>query len=279
VMAKTDRDERLSEAQERISDAVEELVSSDDWRQMLEQASKFHRYSFNNIMLICMQRPDASRVAGYRTWQSLGRQVRKGENGITILAPCTYRYKVTIDGTEETRFGVKGFTTTTVFDVTQTDGEPLTEVAPVVLNGSDSGACRRIIEQIEALGYTTEIVRRDELGSANGRTTWATRSVVIADDLEPAAQCKTLAHELAHIVLGHEAALPERHVKEVQAESVAYLVCLELGIRSDSYTFPYVARWADGDAKLVQKTADAVLKASRTILDALGAATPTLVAA
>jgi len=103
-------------------------------------------------------------------------------------------------------------------------------------------------------------------------TTWDTRSVVVADDLEPAARAKTLAHELGHIVCGHEDyTLKARGIKEVEAESVAYLVCLELGIRADGYTFPYVARWANGDAKLVQKTADAVLKASRAILDALGA--------
>src|SRR5450759_2505276 len=119
------RSDKLASAHADLVAAVESLTSGEDWQRMLELASRFHRYSANNVFLIMLQSPDATRVAGYRTWQSLGRQVRKGEHGIRILAPCKYR-RTEVDaetGVEMTYAGIRGFTTATVFDLAQTDGE------------------------------------------------------------------------------------------------------------------------------------------------------------
>ena len=266
----TARDDKLAEAHELLASAVESITTGDDWARMLDTASRFHRYSTGNVFLIMLQRPEASRVAGYRTWQSLGRQVRKGEHGIRILAPCQYRYKVTDDeGTESTHVGIRGFTTTTVFDVAQTDGDELPDVRPSLIDGEGvAGLWDALAAQVAAQGY---VVERGDCCGANGRTDHATRSVRVRDDVSEAQATKTLAHELAHVLLHPStgAYLRCRGKSEVEAESVAFLVCQASGLVTDGYSFPYVARWADGDADKVRETADAVIKTARTILTLL----------
>lgn len=116
----------LRKAHERLETAVTQIVSGDDWRRTLKVASSFHRYSFNNHLLIFSQRPDATLVAGFRKWLQLGRHVRKGEKGIAILAPCKYKTKIEDDdGEEQTLQQIRGFRVVYVFDISQTDGEPL----------------------------------------------------------------------------------------------------------------------------------------------------------
>src|SRR5438105_5292083 len=120
------QDERLERLRKMLEDGVAERRGSDAWSRMLEQAARFHDYSLGNLLLIAFQRPDATRVAGFQTWKSMGRYVRKGEKGIAILAPMTYRRTETDDeGTEQTVVGLRGFRVVHVFDVSQTDGEPL----------------------------------------------------------------------------------------------------------------------------------------------------------
>lgn len=118
--------DRLQSAHEELTAAVEALVSGDDWTAMLDVAGRFHSYSPNNCILILTQRPDAAHVAGSRQWQALGRQVRKGEHGIRILAPCTYKRDTDTDSapTDEPARVLRGFKIATVFDISQTDGDP-----------------------------------------------------------------------------------------------------------------------------------------------------------
>src|ERR1039458_220700 len=207
-----------------------------------------------------LQRPDATRVAGYRTWQSMGRQVCKGEHGIRILAPCHYRYKVTDDdGTETAHVGVRGFTTATVFDVSQTEGEELPDVRPELLEGDDvAGLWDELSVQVKAAGYTVE---RGDCFGANGRTDHSVRTVRVRADVSDAQAAKTLCHELAHVMLHPDTAeyFQCRGRSEVEAESVAYLVCQAAGLVTDGYSWPYIAHWSDGEAKVVQETAGRVL--------------------
>jgi antirestriction protein ArdC len=274
-MADTTRTDKLASAHADLVAAVGSLTTGDDWKRMLETASRFTQYSANNLFLIMLQRPDATRVAGYRTWQGLGRQVRKGEKGIRILAPCKFRRTETADdGTEAVRVGISGFTTAAVFDISQTDGEPVPDVRPQLLVGEGpAGLWEAVSERITAAGYTIERVGAADLGGANGCTNPASRIVTIREDVSPAQATKTLAHELAHIELGHVTDLTGyatcRGRCEVEAESVAYLICQAAGMASDGYTWHYIARWADGDAEVVRQTADRVVKASRAILDGL----------
>jgi antirestriction protein ArdC len=240
---------------------------------MLDTASRFHRYSANNVFLIMLQKPDAARVAGFNVWRSLGRQVRKGERGITILAPCKYRRTETDPetGEETTYAGIRGFTTTKVFDVSQTDGDELPEVRPTLLEGDDpEGFWNRLADQVTDAGYTLE---HGDCGGANGRTDPIARTVRVRDDVSGAQAAKTLAHELAHVLLGHAdntlSYVTCRGRCEVEAESVAFLVCRAVGLPTDAYTFAYVAGWSGGKAEVVRSTADRVLAASRAILAAL----------
>lgn len=276
----SDRADRVRELQSQLEHQVADLVSGDDWARMLETASKFHRYSANNVMLIMLQRPDATRVAGYRAWQALGRQVRKGERGITILAPCKYRRTWTDDdGTEQTAIGIRGFTTTTVFDIAQTDGADLPDVRPqLVEGGAPAGLWDGLAKQIAAAGFM--LARCDsaqDIGGANGVTNYATRTVTVRSDVDDAQAVKTLAHELAHVMLHDRSGLAwslcmepgSRRIAEIEAESVAYVVCAAMGLPTDGYSLPYVAGWSGGDVAKVRETAERVVKAAGAILEGL----------
>ena len=291
-------DDKLAELHEQITDGVAALVCTDAWRAMLDTAAKFHTYSLGNLLLIGLQAPTATRVAGFRTWQSLGRQVRKGEKGIAILAPCTYRAKRTEDAPDapdgqdtdssasgggpgeddDRRHGrkqqVRGFRRAYVFDVAQTDGEPLAEVAPALLTGeAPADLWDGLAAQVAAHGYTLE---RGDCRGANGSTDPTTRTVRVRADVGDAQAAKTLAHELGHIECGHVVHLPTyvtcRDRCEVEAESVAYVVTAAAGLDTSGYTFAYVAGWAGGDVAKVRQAADTVTKAARTILGHLDAA-------
>jgi len=267
-----DRAEKLATAHADLVEAIESLASGEDWQRMLEVASRFHHYSAGNVFLIMWQRPDASCVSGYRIWQSLGRQVRKGERGIRILAPCKYRYCVeNADGSESTHVGICGFTTATVFDVSQTDGAELPDIRPKLLAGDETfGLWDALSAQVKAAGYTLE---RGDCSGANGRTDHSVRTVRVRDNVSEAQATKTLAHELTHVILHPDtvAYLQCRDRSEVEAESVAFLVCQAAGLTTDGYSFPYVARWADGNSRMVQDTAGRVIATTRQILDGIGA--------
>ncbi len=223
-------------------------------------------------MLILAQRPDATRAAGYRTWQRLGRQVRTGAKGIAIFAPCVYRRRVADEGEAAERPELvkllKGFTVVHVFDEADTDGEDLDDVRPVLLDGEGpDGLWAGLAAQVTAAGYRLE---RRSCHPANGRTDFGDRTVVIDPGLSAAQATKTLCHELAHVLL-HDASRVNggRDLAEVEAESVAFIVCHAAGMTTGDYSLPYVARWSGGDPALVRTTAERVIGASHTILDAI----------
>jgi antirestriction protein ArdC len=262
----------MEAAHAELTAAVEAITTGEQWAAFLDFARKLHAYSAGNRMWLFEQAmmrgwDDLGYVAGYRTWLELGRHVRKGEHGLRVLAPC--RVKVRDEATGEERWAVRGFTVATVFAACQTDGDgPIPEpLVPSLLTGDGpAGAWEALSALVEARGFT---VRRAELFPANGSTSFATRVVTIADRLEPAAAVKTLAHELAHVIL-HAGVdyLAERGRFEVEAESVAYLVCRELGLSTDSYSFPYTATWA-GSVKVVTETAETALRTAGETLAAL----------
>jgi len=277
--------DKLAALHEQISEGVAALVESDGWRAMLDTAAKFHSYSLGNLLLIGAQAPHASRVAGFRTWQSVGRQVRKGERGIAILAPCTYRPKTSSSSTDSTREQpqderggpaapaasgrqLRGFRVVHVFDITATEGDPLPEVAPVLLSGqSPAGLWADLAGQVAEYGYALE---RGDCSGANGYTDPTRRVVRVRGDVDEAQAVKTLAHELGHLQCGHVADLPTyltcRGRCEVEAESVAYVVAAAYGLDASGYTFAYLAGWAGGDPAMVRQAAETVTRAARTIL-------------
>ena len=290
--------DKLAALHEQISDGVAALVESQEWRAMLDTAAKFHTYSLGNLLLIGAQAPQATRVAGFRTWRSLGRQVRKGERGIAILAPCTYRPKAldraepagpagqepatTCSGGAAPQGGgggrqVRGFRVAHVFDVAQTEGAPLSDVAPTLLVGqAPAGLWDALEGQVLAHGYT---VQRGDTGRANGWTDPTSRTVRVSGAVDDAQAVKTLIHELAHIEAGHVGDLPTyatcRGRCEVEAESVAYVVAAAHGLDAGGYTFAYIAGWAGGDLTRVRQAAETVTKVARTILGHCSANTAT----
>jgi len=292
--SQTGGQDKLAALHEQISDGVAALVQSEAWRAMLDTAAKFHSYSLGNLLLIGAQAPQATRVAGFRSWQSLGRQVRKGERGIAILAPCTYRPKTaeraelaapagpagpagqepaTASGGGVAPQGVggkqvRGFRVVHVFAQYQTEGAPVPEVAPTLLVGqAPAGLWDALEGQVLGHGYT---VHRGDTGRANGWTDPTSRTVRVSSAVDDAQAVKTLIHELAHLECGHVADLPTyatcRGRCEVEAESVAYVVAAAHGLDSSGYTFAYVAGWAGGDLTRVRQAAETVTKGARTIL-------------
>ena len=262
--------DKLAETHEKLVEAIESLTTGEDWQRMLDLAGRFHTYSSNNVFLILSQRPDATRVAGYRTWGTLGRHVCKGERGIAILAPCVYRARPVDESDERDRPAIarilRGFRVVHVFDVAQTEGERLPEIAPTLLEDDAPvalwGPARRT-----ARARQGSRCPRGDCRPANGTTDYIARTVVVREDLSAAQATKTLAHELAHTML-HDGSENRscRGVVETEAESVAYLVCQSVGITTDSYSFPYIARWSNGDLAVVRATAERVISCARTIL-------------
>ena len=263
--------DRLGELHTQLETAFADLVSGDDWAHMLAVAAHFHHYSPANVMLILCQRPDATRVAGYRTWQSLGRQVRRGEHGLAILAPCTYAARSDQEGdtADETSRVLRGFKIAHVFDISQTDGEPIPDVRPALLDGdAPDGLWQGLAAQVVAAGFT---LRREQCWPANGRTNYAAQTVSVRPDVSDAQAAKTLAHELAHVLLhdGTEYGLGCRGLIEVEAESVAYVVATAAGLATDAYSLPYVAHWAGGNVNAIKSTAARVISTAHAILAAL----------
>ena len=256
-------EEKLTALHAQLVGAVAELVHSEKWAQMLEVAARFTTYSPSNVLLIAVQRPDATQVAGIRTWNSLGRRVNKGEHGIAILAPCVYRTEeeTASKGDDKVpepagdgpmpRREVRGFRVVHVFDVSQTDGAPLPDTGPGRLTGdAPLHAWDGLVGLTLDAGYRLE--RRTCAEGVNGWTAALEKVVVLDTTLEPAQAVKTLAHELGHIRANHAGRFPDygvdracRGAAEVEAESIAYILTSHLGMNPAAYAVPYVAGWAD----------------------------------
>lgn len=273
-----DRNDKVNQLQGEIEAGVAALVCGEDWQRWLGVAARFPRYSFRNTLLIQCQRPDATVVMGYRAWAALGHQVRKGEKSIGVLAPCTYKTKRDNDDDDKddaevpARRVLRGFRLAHLFDLTQTDGDTVRPPAgPALLEGeAPAGLWDALVAQVEAEGFT---LTRGEISSgAKGTTNFTTRTVTVADHLSPAQSAKTLAHELAHAVChtGLEYAAGCRGRAEVEAESIAYVVCQAAGLTTAAYSFGYVAGWSGGDPKVLTATAERVVTAARVILERAG---------
>lgn len=257
----------------QLLDQVARLRTSEEWLQAMVTAARFHDYSLGNWLLLWSQAEQrgskVTRPAGYRAWQKLGRQVRKGETGYRILAPVTRRITSEDEGTDERM--VVGFRVVTVFDVSQTDGEPLPDIGPRLLTGDgDVNLVDAGISMIEDSGYA---FRLDNLRGPNGVTRPDTREVVVDGDLEGAQITKTTIHELAHVLMHADAGRVEcRGQVEVEAESVAYVVCAAAGFDTSAYSVAYVARWAetaDDPDRILLQTGERIVGVARQILNHL----------
>ncbi len=267
---------------DQLTAAVEALRGSEAWTAWLDTAAKFHHYSLNNQLLIAGQRPDATLVAGYEAWKTHGRQVRKGEKGIRILAPITRRRDpdptqnpTTVGETGEQKRVIAGFTSVAVFDVNQTDGDPLpAQPRPELLTGqAPDGLWDDLATQVGAAGFTLQRAESAaQIGGANGVTDYLTKTVTVRADVSDAQAVKTLAHELGHVLLHSpdSSGRPDcRGIIEVEAESVAYLVATHHGLDTGDYSFAYIAGWADATedpAAALRSTAERVRGVAAQVL-------------
>lgn len=225
-----------------LEQGIKNLAEQDNWLNHLKAQAIFHAYSFNNTCLIINQYPDASRVAGFNAWKKLNRNVKKGEKGIRILAPMVHKDK---EDQESVRVS---FRSVAVFDISQTEGDPLPGVVNR-LEGDDNGLLAALKEFATGKGF--KVVEKD-LGECNGYCTFAAPiTIALNPNRSPLQQAKTLVHELGHALLhcgenytGHDA----KSAMELEAESVAFVVLQYFGVDSGDYSFGYISHWvATGD--------------------------------
>ena len=259
-------EERLATTLHTLEEGITAIIDGEQFRRYLDAMSRFHQYSASNVMLILAQRPEATQVAGYRRWQQLGRQVRKGERGIRILVP--HKQVVEFDEGEETTI-VRGFGIGTVFDVGQTDGEPLPEppVAKEIREATDTGSALYRALETFATNQGVTIVRK-EVERGNGYYAPLRKQIAVDSRLSGDQATKTMAHETAHFVADHRGGIA-REDAETVAESVAYVVLAHFGIDSGDYTFAYVARWAE-DRQVLKRNLDAIQQTAWTVISGIG---------
>jgi antirestriction protein ArdC len=275
------RRDQLAGIHERLTTAVADLAGSDAWQHMLHIAAHMPTYSLNNVLLVAVQRPDATAVAGYRAWRAAGRQVRKGEKGIAILAPCLYspdraQSQPADRGQEDGPSGagaprvLRGFRVVHVFDLSQTDGPDLPADPHLLTGPAPDDLWERLAQLVHDDGFALE---RGDCHGANGYTDYRNRVVRVRDDVDPAQAVKTLAHELGHIRADHKHRFADQYrtsprcrgQAEVEAESIAHLVTNAAGLDTGAYSVPYLAGWSGNDPTALRDAAARVLDVAARI--------------
>lgn len=263
--------EKVAEVVDRLHKGVTEYLESDKYKEILKTFSRFHHYSLNNSLLILMQRPDAEHVASYTTWKSLHRQVNQGEKGIQILCPAPYKItvsspaldengnpKIGKDGrqlTEERQQVMVGFKIGYTFDISQTSGRDLPEMVTEL-----DGKVEKYSNMKEAIELVAPvpIIYSEIAGGAKGYFSPAEQEIRVKDSMSEAQTVKTLIHETVHSRLHNPQSSEKadhefsREDKEIQAESIAYVVADHYGLDTSDYSIPYVAGWAGDEKKMMQ---------------------------
>lgn len=268
----------IQEMMDLLEKGLASINDSKDYQNYLRVMARFPRYSMRNTMLIYTQMPDATLVAGYSTWKNaFHRHVRKGEKGIRIFAPYSYVKKEQDEKTGQMiKKTLKGFRPVFVFDYSQTEGKPLPDpYKPVMLEG-ELANLESLTGALEDLsGYQILFLPMDE--DVKGTCSYEKKLIKVSESLSPLHAFKTILHETAHALLHSPAArrisehsdyLEDRSLREVEAESVSFVVCQVLGIDCSDYSLPYVASWNNG-RKLLSLTLERIAQCSSTILEAL----------
>jgi antirestriction protein ArdC len=265
IESRDKRADELHQITDKLEKGVKDVFQSDKYKQFLNVMAKFPRYSVNNTMLIMMQRPDAQLCQSFTGWKQMGRYVKKGEKGISILAPAPYKIEreqtklddkgrpvFDADGEpvkEKVEVTIRAFKVVKTFDLAQTDGKELPMIGPNELVGSIDGYPKLLqaLQEVSPVPVSFELID----GGAKGYYNLENKSIVIQDGMSEVQTIKTLLHEMAHQKLHDKDTVPEakditRNGKEVEAESVAYVVCQHYGINTSDYSFSYVAGWSEG---------------------------------
>ena len=267
-----------------LEDGLTDLFQSNRYTEFLKTMTNFHGYSLYNIILIMMQCPQASLVAGYKKWQTMGRQVKKGEKAITILCPCPHKVKKKVldkegnpvldeNGKEtEKEFSIPYFRPGNVFDISQTDGKSIETLDPKELTDSVDNY-EAFIQKLLKISPVPVTFKEIE-GSAKGYFSPIEKKIVAQKDMPHLQTLKTFVHESAHARLHNLEAMKDqekdRETKEVEAESVAYCVLTAFGFDTSEYSFPYIAGWSSGrDMKKLKTSMDLIRVTAGQIIDGL----------
>ena len=284
--------QKVQEITDKLEEGLKELFESEKYKTYLTTMSKFHNYSFNNTLLIAMQKPEATLVAGYKAWQkNFERHVNKGEKAIRILAPASYKIKEERDKLdpvtgemmfdengmpqkEQVEVTIPAFRAVSVFDVSQTDGKPIPELEAQELLSTVEG----YEDFVQALMNVAPVPIgfEDIPGDSKGYFHTEEKRIAVQENMSESQTLKTMVHEVAHSMLHNkeinrddlmEAPAKDRNTKEVEAESVAYTVCKHFGIDTSDYSFGYIAGWSSGkDMKELKSSLDTIRKTASELI-------------
>lgn len=281
----TNKNEKLEATLKKLEEGVKVFQSSEEYRNYLKTMAKFHNYSFNNSLLIFLQKPDATYCAGFTTWKALGRYVKAGEKGLVILAPAFKKTEVELlnkDGTPQLDADGKPVTevhtiprykVTTTFDYSQTDGKPLPKIGEE-LTGSVKDY-QRLFDAIKQVAEDkgVSVGFEDIKGGSKGYYHLKEDRIAIKSGMSEVQNIKTLCHELCHsrldrLDLKDDAGLKaDRHGREIRAESCAFVIADHFGIDTSDYSFAYVTSWATGrDFKELREQMDNIRKVASEII-------------
>lgn len=252
--------------------AIEHLVEalkagkSEALTNYLAAVAKFHRYSFQNILLIARQCPQATRVAGFHTWRSLGRFVKKGEKGLMILAPLVRKAESADECNPERQSRIVGFRAVYVFDVSQTDGAPLPSI------GITQGEPGEHFSRLEQLVHEQDIVLEYSAEIAPAKGMSCGKKIILLPGMAPAEQFSTLVHELSHEMLHRDARRSQttQRVRETEAEAVAFVVSQGIGLNTNTAAQDYISLYS-GDATLLLESLEYIQQTANQVLNAIGA--------
>jgi antirestriction protein ArdC/predicted nucleotidyltransferase len=284
--------QKVQEITDKLEEGLKELFESEKYKTYLSTMSKFHNYSFNNTLLIAMQKPEATLVAGYKAWQkNFERHVNKGEKAIRILAPAPYKIKEERDKLdpvtgemmfdengmpqkEQVEVTIPAFRAVSVFDVSQTDGKPIPELEAQELLSTVEG----YEDFVQALMNVAPVPIgfEDIPGDSKGYFHTEEKRIAVQENMSESQTLKTMVHEVAHSMLHNkeinrddliEEPAKDRNTKEVEAESVAYTVCQHFGIDTSDYSFGYIAGWSSGkDMKELKSSLDTIRKTASELI-------------
>ena len=282
--------QKVKEITDRLEAGLKELFESEKYKSYLSTMSKFHNYSFNNTLLIALQKPEATLVAGYKAWQkNFERHVNKGEKAIRILAPAPYKIKEERDKLdpvtgemmfdengmpqkEETEVTIPAFRAVSVFDVSQTDGKPIPELEAQELLSTVEG----YEDFVQALMnvFPVPVSFEDIPGDSKGYFDTVEKRIAVQKNMSESQTLKTMVHEVAHSMLhdkevnqSMDVPAKDRNTKEVEAESVAFTVCQHFGIDTSEYSFGYIAGWSSGrDMKELKNSLDTIRRIASELI-------------
>ena len=284
--------QKVQEITDKLEEGLKELFESEKYKTYLSTMSKFHNYSFNNTLLIAMQKPEATLVAGYKAWQkNFERHVNKGEKAIRILAPAPYKIKEERDKLdpvtgemmfdengmpqkEQVEVTIPAFRAVSVFDVSQTNGKPIPELEAQELLSTVEG----YEDFVQALMNVAPVPIgfEDIPGDSKGYFHTEEKRIAVQENMSESQTLKTMVHEVAHSMLHNkeinrddliEEPAKDRNTKEVEAESVAYTVCQHFGIDTSDYSFGYIAGWSSGkDMKELKSSLDTIRKTASELI-------------